>query len=304
MWMGMQQAVVVLGSHRSGTSLVANILNQLGVYLRNDFPADKFNQRGYWEDQKLVELNEELLEAFGGSWRSPPVFPPNWAEQDAAVNRAKRARELLDEYKSHEIWGWKDPRLSLTLPFWFRLLPANTSFVICIRSPLSVVRSLEQRDSISAQHASRIWLTYNLHAFSNVMGKRSHLIFYDDILDRLNSSLENLVRFIGLPMNQNVTRVVTRELRHHEEAYSDVVADQTLPIELKLLYSLLMTSKSNDEAFNQVKLMSSIQLQHGGLPLGAGEFPALDARSYKRKLDALQNSYIVRVARKLRLVKN
>src|SRR5215218_4112214 len=56
--------VCVLGMHRSGTSLVAGILRQLGVDLGPDdelLPPDPNNRSGYFELAELVHINDEIL---------------------------------------------------------------------------------------------------------------------------------------------------------------------------------------------------------------------------------------------------
>jgi hypothetical protein len=65
------RGVAVLGMHRSGTSAAARVVNLLGVpLLASDdlLPADGVNPRGYWESERLLRANDELLEAAGGSW--------------------------------------------------------------------------------------------------------------------------------------------------------------------------------------------------------------------------------------------
>ena len=66
--------VCVAGMHRSGTSLVARLLNQCGLYLGRDediLPANPTNPEGHWEHERLVEINVELLTEFGGGWDWP-----------------------------------------------------------------------------------------------------------------------------------------------------------------------------------------------------------------------------------------
>src|SRR5215510_8648831 len=61
--------VVVLGMHRSGTSLLANLLTALGVDLGgNLLPADANNQAGYWEQQEIYHTQDALLEQLSGNW--------------------------------------------------------------------------------------------------------------------------------------------------------------------------------------------------------------------------------------------
>ena len=52
-----KQTVVILGMHRSGTSLTAGILHLLGVNMGDRLlPADKFNAQGYFENQIILDL--------------------------------------------------------------------------------------------------------------------------------------------------------------------------------------------------------------------------------------------------------
>src|SRR5918994_5655575 len=71
--------VCVLGMHRSGTSLVAGVLRQLGVDLGPDeefLPPDPNNQSGYFELADAVEINNEILAHYGGGRDDPPGAPP------------------------------------------------------------------------------------------------------------------------------------------------------------------------------------------------------------------------------------
>lgn len=67
-------AVCITGMHRSGTSLVTNLLRLCGLYLGDEqdlMPATPDNQRGYWENRKFSDLNDEILAALGGTWDLP-----------------------------------------------------------------------------------------------------------------------------------------------------------------------------------------------------------------------------------------
>src|SRR5215813_13113765 len=67
--------VCIAGMHRSGTSMVARLLNLAGVYLgREDelIPANQGNPEGHWEHARLVEINDAILSELGGGWDCPP----------------------------------------------------------------------------------------------------------------------------------------------------------------------------------------------------------------------------------------
>src|SRR5436305_10467411 len=63
--------VVVLGMHRSGTSVLTGLLRSLGLWAgeEDDFPpADDHNQAGYWEHRGVWSVDEAIRQTLGASW--------------------------------------------------------------------------------------------------------------------------------------------------------------------------------------------------------------------------------------------
>src|SRR5215472_15300074 len=64
--------VLVLGMHRSGTSLCSHILSALGVDMADRIPGpgnttsvpDSSNPRGHWERWEIVEFHDRILGLF------------------------------------------------------------------------------------------------------------------------------------------------------------------------------------------------------------------------------------------------
>src|SRR5262245_20660483 len=131
--------ICILGMHRSGTSLVARLMNLLGVCLGEEtqlMPADAYNPRGFWEHGALVALNNQILARLGGNWHEPPNFSPGWESSPALEDLRVQARDVIcTNFNKAALWGWKDPRTCLTLPFWQSLIP-SLKYVICLRNPL------------------------------------------------------------------------------------------------------------------------------------------------------------------------
>src|SRR5258708_12379235 len=66
--------VCITGMHRSGTSLIANLLGRCGLYLGEEddlLPPSPDNTDGYWENRRFVSLNDEILLTLGSAWDSP-----------------------------------------------------------------------------------------------------------------------------------------------------------------------------------------------------------------------------------------
>jgi hypothetical protein len=244
-----ERTVVVLGMHRSGTSLVTRILNLLGVELgpeaRLMHPGPD-NPVGFWEHGEFVALNKKILSQLGGNWHEPPVFEPGWEVSPGLSDLRGAALELIDrEFGSAEIWGWKDPRTSLTVSFWQRLVP-GMSYVICLRNPLDVAQSLSRRDGFSAAKAGRLWVTYVEASLRGTADRDPLIMFYEDVMADWPRELARLSAFIGEPeaaafehLQTAVWTAVHEELHHHRSSTREVVADPELPTQAKALHVVL-----------------------------------------------------------------
>src|SRR5262245_28150013 len=138
--------VCIVGMHRSGTSMVAKLLHESGLHLGNAsdlMPADAHNEDGYWEHVRFLELNEAILNELGAAWDSPPHLTADWKRLSALPQVRGQADALFQEFGGSEPWGWKDPRTSLTLPFWLERCP-DLKMIICVRNPFEVAVSLRR----------------------------------------------------------------------------------------------------------------------------------------------------------------
>ena len=185
--------VCVLGFHRSGTSLVTRLLNQLGVDLG---PGEDLlegvegdNPNGYFEPRWTIAINDAILAAFGGSYEAPPELPAGWAQHpELDALRATARERLAAAFAGSTLWGIKDPRLSLTLPFWRPLIAEHADdlrFVVCVRSPAETAASMLRRDiygALDAEHFGRAWLAYTAGALANSGHGERTLALYDDLL--------------------------------------------------------------------------------------------------------------------------
>src|SRR5256885_733489 len=123
--------------HRSGTSMVAGILHACKLFLGPDhelMQPTSDNPEGYWENLRFVKLNDRIIAQFGGWWSKPPFFPAGWEFEPKLDSLFDEARELVERFHGNDSWGWKDPRNSLTIPFWRRLIP-DLKVIVCVRNP-------------------------------------------------------------------------------------------------------------------------------------------------------------------------
>ena len=140
--------IIVLGMHRSGTSLTAQMVHRWGANMGDDLmAANEYNQEGYWEYNPLVNLNDKMLAFTGNIWYAPPFSVKLEMLLYTFGQEAKELVEKMDE--SQYIWCWKDPRMAALIPFWKEILvERKIAYVVTYRNPLSVADSLKKRDAI------------------------------------------------------------------------------------------------------------------------------------------------------------
>ena len=139
----------IAGAHRSGTSMVTRLLHTCGLDLgpaSDLMPSAPDNPDGFWENLNFVAMNDELLNELGGAWDLPPRAT-RFADKRFDAVRV-RARLLVSAFSQSKVWGWKDPRNSLTLPFWRAIVPKLRTIIV-VRNPLEAAYSLHQRNGVS-----------------------------------------------------------------------------------------------------------------------------------------------------------
>ena len=231
-------AIAIAGMHRSGTSMVAQFLHRCGVFLGPDailMEAAEQNPEGFWEHVQVVEINDELLSLLGGGWDYPPSGPVDWSQARFDVLRT-RAERVFTEFRDHPRWGWKDPRTSLTLPFW-RTVVDDLRVVAVVRNPLEVAVSLRHRNGASLAFGLALWQATYRQLLADTSPEERILTHYDAYFGRPAAEFERVLRWLGLPEDQPVVAELARaarttRLRHHRFTARDLieadVSDQVL----------------------------------------------------------------------------
>jgi hypothetical protein len=249
------RAILVLGFHRSGTSMTTRLLDQLGVPLGPPealvAASESDNPRGYFEPRWLVETNDTLLAALGGRYHAPPEQPEGWWARPELEPVREYARAQLDSsYGDAPVWAIKDPRLCLTLPFWQSLLAERgdeATYVLCVRSPLETAASLTRRGIYAGMDERAwgdVWLEYTQRALDGTAGEERIVVSYDEQLADPRATILALAGIAGLPepdaaVLAAVKASVEHGLRHHATTVEQVLADPRLSPAVRDVYAAL-----------------------------------------------------------------
>lgn len=221
-------AIIVLGMHRSGTSALTGVLSLLGIHVGDSLlpAAAEVNPKGFWEHAGIVSLHDRLLTALGSSWHDERNLPEDWwARTEVEPFRQELAQILRTDFTGITPWAIKDPRLCRLLPLWQPVLQQNECLprvIMILRDPREVAKSLARRDCISEQRSYLLWLQHVLEAEKWSRDCLRVLITYEELLanwrstiDRINAALSLDLHYNDMAIQKTVDAFLEPSLRHH-----------------------------------------------------------------------------------------
>lgn len=232
-----KQPVIILGMHRSGTSLLARCLERLGLFIgaKTNFSSEALF---------FLRLNDWMLAQGHSRWDN--LYCLKFADEYYWKQMVRVAKmhlggpnraEFLGRWKAFRYrdirnldfhWGWKDPRNTFTINVWNAIFP-DAKVLHIYRNPLDVAASLKNREErktftltkkirknerklkgfVEYVHSMRVrdaregvtlWEEYVTKAFSldsQLSGGILH-IKYEDLLARHTEIFSEIVSFIGM----------------------------------------------------------------------------------------------------------
>jgi hypothetical protein len=185
-----RRLILVVGVYRSGTSVVAGILGQLGFHLpQPEVKADETNPRGFGEPRWVVDFHQRLLR--GRRVTVHDARPAAWeaihAAGDEPAVRAELEGWLGGELAQGDVVVVKDPRTLWFLPLWTscaQALGAPTSFVTTLRHPAETLMSARKAYGDWQSDASRAaaWLNLILETERETRGAPRAFVCYEDVI--------------------------------------------------------------------------------------------------------------------------
>lgn len=181
--------IIIIGMHRSGTTMIASMLRQLGLFIGDDLEENS-------ESMFFIRHNDWIFDQCGGSWDNPSSIKWLLKNQEILNLTDEYIRARLAGFPSQrylgwkrfisgqnllnrmgtEQWGWKDPRTTYSLPIWLRIFP-DARVINIFRNGVAVAASLRARERrnlkvAKSNHSKR--KRYNVYS---LMAKRAGFIW-------------------------------------------------------------------------------------------------------------------------------
>ena len=218
--------VFVLGMHRSGTSVLASALCACGGSI-GEYPletVEEVNRDGFWEDSRVVSINEALLQEGQAQWYH--------CNQSAISIASEKTEEsicelLLNGYGDHKVVVLKDPRFCITLPLWLKVIKRfRVEIRLCIieRNTQSIVQSLYARDGFPHSFGEKLSKSYK-SMLSKTLSESSQIksctVSYSELISTPAEVVQSLIHSLRLPLEYNrlaIEAVVDPVLNHHGDS--------------------------------------------------------------------------------------
>lgn len=195
---------IVLGMHKSGTTLVSDILHRSGIQMVEVRSSEGYDQGNKMERQATRLLNMEMLGQ--GAEESLRLIRP--LDPGSVTDRHRERAEQLCEEASRaatgDDWGFKDPRTLLTYPLWKDSIAAPRLIGI-FRDPVEVFqhylrragRRWISRDPAYLPDALLAWCVYNRKLLDLAKAEPEMILLdYTDLLSA-DEPFRRLEEYVG-----------------------------------------------------------------------------------------------------------
>lgn len=254
-----KQAVLILGSGRSGTSVMTKCLNLMGVSLGTDHllaPSKRINPKGYFENKDVIKIHKSL----GGKVRYRPAYPGYYDSPKIKTDRAALTTYLQNFFENETYLAIKDPRMNDYIQLWQHVLadidvaPAE---VILLRNPMDVVYSNARAWHRDETLALRQWQVRTLLSLKDTQPQSRVLVTYEDLFTDPMATLKRIATKFDLPwpddeglLQAQIEDFIDPTLQHSDsgESLASFEARTDVDDDVKALYKLGRQAAA-DEAF-------------------------------------------------------
>ena len=200
----------ILGSGRSGTSMIAGTLAKCGYYFGDKLIRPRpANAKGFFESEIVNNINEDILSSI--PFKPLPLTKPGYRWISTAplncnlifdTKIAQRIRRVIN----HSPFCLKDPRFCYTLPVWQAALTSPAKVICIYRHPSRTAHSIMKEcvmqniKGMTYDKAIQIWNSMYTHVLNQSCNKNWLFFHYDQIVTK--TALYQLEKFLNVEVDK------------------------------------------------------------------------------------------------------
>lgn len=206
--------VLIVGMHNSGTSILAEIIHESGVFLGN-------NMEHYESHLFSIYINDLLIMKGEKNWSKLPILSIDevMSYRDTIGSFVKKhwmADYIQWGYDGISKWGIKDPRLCVLLPLYLEIFP-KAKVIHIRRNPDDVAASLCLRKKRGVgklddfDHWRELTLNYTERVieYSNI-AHAYHEIKYEEFCTKSEPVTKALFKFLDIHYTSDTEQLLSK----------------------------------------------------------------------------------------------
>ena len=264
-----KQAVLILGSGRSGTSVMTKCINLMGVSLGTDnllAPSKRINPKGYFENKDVIKIHKSL----GGKLRYRPAFTGYYDSPKIKNDRSALTKYLKETFENEQYLAIKDPRMNDYIELWQHVLAdvdVQPAEIVLLRNPLDVVDSNARAWKRDTTLAMRQWQVRTLLSLRDSDPERRVLVTYEDLFDQTLNTLKRIATKFDLPwtddelaLQAQIDSFIDPELQKSDsgESLAGFEARTDVDPDVKALYLLGRQAAADPQFFASTEFQQKI----------------------------------------------
>ncbi len=200
---------IITGMHRSGTSLVARLLERGGMYIGGSW-LDQNDEALHFSRANRAMLGEGPYALRDYGWTAPKTAEFIRIRRGYAERAAANTSAFFADFREERVWGWKDPRTCLTLPVWLKIYPSARVLHV-VRDGRAVALSLTDRDDLHPAFGLGLWEYYVTRveeALETMPNSHHHTVRFEDVTQAPAETLPKLYEFAQLEQPAGLDAIV------------------------------------------------------------------------------------------------
>ncbi|MEP9409906.1 MAG: hypothetical protein HRF42_00610 [Candidatus Brocadia sp.] len=258
--------IVVLGIPRNGTSAVAGILYNLGVFMGNYlWEATPANPKGFFEDKEFWHIHQKMHKetTCDSSLDYPPLrFSPT-------PQTLQEYSELIKKREELKLWGIKDPMMCFALPYFLEIVKTDIKLIIVRRPFHESARSLVTSGFCKSINRATDRQGKYLYAMEEALSELNKGVYpileinYQDLLCNSKKTITGIAKFIGVKLANKAVKFIDPTLNKHrmKNGNSIIRSDENIS-NIYMAYDNLKKSfdalKSKCEGLNAFQLLDEL----------------------------------------------
>ena len=267
---GKPSLIFIMGMHRSGTSALAHLTQEMGANLGAELIAASFdNPEGFFEHARLVAFNNQIFETLGLHWDATVLLPAEWQKNEKIQAIQQQIITWLQtEFANAQTIVLKDPRLCRLLPIWLEAaqqLGWNANAIHIFRDISEIAHSFAVRENTDHRKAVILSVLYLVEAERATRSIPRVMLTYDQLFGDIKNVLNTLYR---LPVQwkysleealPRLSSIIKPKLRHQQKPDLSPFLDKNLLTLSEHLNPLLLHPEKIEDAASAVALNNIYQ---------------------------------------------